>query len=109
MTARLPGLPRDQISGPWLFSTAEARTINSSSSYDGALSAPEPSAPPAIAPSTTAAEHREDTPPLYPSAARAKDCPPALREAFSGSTQDSTFPSVSSALNELSSRPLEMQ
>ena len=27
-----PGLPRDQFSGPWLFSTAEARTINSSSS-----------------------------------------------------------------------------
>ena len=26
-----PGLPRDQFSGPWLFSTAEARTINSSS------------------------------------------------------------------------------
>ena len=29
---RRPGLPRDQFSGPWLFSTAEARTINSSSS-----------------------------------------------------------------------------
>ena len=28
----VPGLPRDQFSGPWLFSTAEARTINSSSS-----------------------------------------------------------------------------
>ena len=28
---RRPGLPRDQFSGPWLFSTAEARTINSSS------------------------------------------------------------------------------
>ena len=28
----LPGLPRDQFSGPWLLSTAEARTINSSSS-----------------------------------------------------------------------------
>ena len=27
-----PGLPRDQFSGPWLFSTAEARTSNSSSS-----------------------------------------------------------------------------
>ena len=26
-----PGLPRDQVSGPWLLSTAEARTINSSS------------------------------------------------------------------------------
>ena len=26
------GLPRGQFSGPWLFSTAEARTINSSSS-----------------------------------------------------------------------------
>ena len=44
--------------------------------YDGALSAPEPSASPAIASSTTAAEHREDPPPLYPSAARAKDCTP---------------------------------
>ena len=40
------------------------------------LSAPEPSASPAIAPSTAAVEHREDPPPLYPSAARAKDCPP---------------------------------
>ena len=30
-----PGLPRDQFSGPWLFSTAEARTINSSSSEGG--------------------------------------------------------------------------
>ena len=28
----LPGLPRDQFSGHWLFSTAEARTSNSSSS-----------------------------------------------------------------------------
>ena len=28
----LPGLPRDQFSAPWLFSTAEARTSNSSSS-----------------------------------------------------------------------------
>ena len=28
----LPGLPRDQFSGPWLFRTAEARTINSPSS-----------------------------------------------------------------------------
>ena len=28
----LPGLPRGQFSGPWLFSTAEARTSNSSSS-----------------------------------------------------------------------------
>ena len=28
----IPGLPRDQFYGPWLFSTAEARTINSSSS-----------------------------------------------------------------------------
>ena len=27
----LPGLPRDQFAGPWLFSTAEARAINSSS------------------------------------------------------------------------------
>ena len=27
-----PGLPRDQFSRPWLFSTVEARTINSSSS-----------------------------------------------------------------------------
>ena len=27
----VPGPPRDQFSGPWLFSTAEARTINSSS------------------------------------------------------------------------------
>ena len=44
--------------------------------YDGALSAPEPSASPAIALSTTAADNREDPPPLYPSAARAKDCPP---------------------------------
>ena len=44
--------------------------------YDGALSAPEPSASPAVAPSTAAVEHREDPPPLYPSAARAKDCPP---------------------------------
>ena len=33
----LPGLPRDQFSGPWLFSTAEARTINSSSSQLRAL------------------------------------------------------------------------
>ena len=30
--APAPGLPRDQFSGPWLFSTADARTINSSSS-----------------------------------------------------------------------------
>ena len=44
--------------------------------HDGALSAPEPSAPPAIASSTTAVDHRKDPPPLYPSAARAKDCPP---------------------------------
>ena len=44
--------------------------------YDGALCAPEPSASPTIAPSTAAVEHREDPPPLYPSAARAKDCPP---------------------------------
>ena len=29
---RRPGLPRDQFYGPWLFSTAEARTSNSSSS-----------------------------------------------------------------------------
>ena len=29
-----------------------------------------------IASSTTAADHRKDPPPLYPSAARAKDCPP---------------------------------
>ena len=29
---RRPGLPRGQFSGPWLFSTAEARTSNSSSS-----------------------------------------------------------------------------
>ena len=28
---RRPGLPRDQFSGPWFFSTAEARTSNSSS------------------------------------------------------------------------------
>ena len=44
--------------------------------YDGALSALEPSASPTIASSTTAADNREDPPPLYPSAARAKDCPP---------------------------------
>ena len=44
--------------------------------YDGALSAPEPSASPTIAPSTAAVEHRKDPPPLYPSAARARDCPP---------------------------------
>ena len=44
--------------------------------YDGALSAPEPSASPTVAPSTAAVEHRKDPPPLYPSAARAKDCPP---------------------------------
>ena len=44
--------------------------------YDGAPSAPEPSASPEIAPSTAAVSHREDPPPLYPSAARAKDCPP---------------------------------
>ena len=31
---KIPGLPRDQFSGPWLFSTAEARTINSSSSSE---------------------------------------------------------------------------
>ena len=30
--ARSRGFPRDQFSGPWLFSTAEARTSNSSSS-----------------------------------------------------------------------------
>ena len=44
--------------------------------YDGALRAPEPSASPTIAPSTEAAEHRKDSPPLYPSTARAKYCPP---------------------------------
>ena len=32
IAARRPGLPRGQFSGPWLFSTAEARTSNSSSS-----------------------------------------------------------------------------
>ena len=36
--------------------------------YDGALSAPEPSASPAIAPSTAAVEHRKDPSPLHPSA-----------------------------------------
>ena len=41
----------------------------------GGRCAPEPSASPAIAPSTAAVEHREDPAPLYPSAARAKDCP----------------------------------
>ena len=30
-----PGLPRDQLPGPWLFITAEARTSNSSSSAPG--------------------------------------------------------------------------
>ena len=44
--------------------------------YDGALCAPEPSASPTIASSTTAVDHREDPPPLYPSVARARDCPP---------------------------------
>ena len=44
--------------------------------YDGALSVPEPTASPEIAPSTAAVSYREDPPPLYPSAARAKDCPP---------------------------------
>ena len=44
--------------------------------YDGALRAPEPSASPAVAPSTAAVAHRNDPPPLYPSEARAKDCPP---------------------------------
>ena len=34
--------------------------------YDGAPSAPEPSASPEIAPSTAAVSHREDPPPLYP-------------------------------------------
>ena len=44
--------------------------------YGGAPSAPEPSASPEIASSTAAVHHRKDPPPLYPSAARAKDCPP---------------------------------
>ena len=44
--------------------------------YDGAPSAPEPSASPTIAPSTAVVDNHEDPPPLYPSAARAKDCPP---------------------------------
>ena len=44
--------------------------------YDGALSAPEPSASPTIAPCSATVEHRKDHPPLYPSAARARDCPP---------------------------------
>ena len=44
--------------------------------YDGAPSAPEPSAPPEIAPSTAMVVNHEDPPPLYPSAARAQDSPP---------------------------------
>ena len=44
--------------------------------YDGALCAPEPSASPTITSSTTAVDHREDPPPLYPSVARARECPP---------------------------------
>ena len=37
--------------------------------YDGALSVPEPTASPEIAPSTAAVSHREDPPPLHPAAA----------------------------------------
>ena len=49
-TTAVLGLPRDQFSGPWLFSTAEARTINSSSyncrlHLSVALSSPRPPPP----------------------------------------------------------------
>ena len=51
-------------------------TIPGGGANDGALGAPEPTALPVIASSATAADRRKDLPPLYPSAARAKDCPP---------------------------------
>ena len=50
--------------------------------YDGAPSAPEPSASPAIAPSTAVVDNHEEPPPLYPSAARAKDCPPSSQREW---------------------------
>ena len=56
--------------------------------YDGALSAPEPSASPTIAPSTAVVDNHEDPSPPYPSAARAKDCPPDSERGGGGLSFD---------------------
>ena len=72
--------------------------------YDGALCAPEPSASPTIAPSTAAVEHREDPPPLYPSAARAKDCPPDSERGGLRFRGDDSTMSIADSVTSAASR-----